>query len=302
MYELPNFRHLYYFWTIAREGSVKKAGNKLNLTPSGLSEQLRLLEDYFGKRLFDRETRKLVLNETGKLVFEYCTKIFNQTEEMSLTVKQKIPQRKIRIRIGVLPSLSSSHIHEFVVPLLKNKSVTVVVIEGPLDELIYQLDHHELEIVLSDREVDRKYKTIISFRLSPRKIVVVATKKFSHLKKNFPYSLSGAPILQLTRHSQIRDEIDRYFFKHQINPQIIGEADDVTLLRLGAEKGICVAVLPQNTVNEALFQGKLIKIGDLKGVNSDMWAMARADSARMAIINKTIKQFISIKKTLKKID
>lgn len=293
MYDLPNYRHLYHFWTIAREGSIKKAGDKLNLTPSGLSEQLRLLEEYFDKQLFERKTRKLVLNESGKMLFENCTKIFNQTEEMTLTIKQKNPVKKFRIRVGVLPSLSSSHIHEFVMPLFKDKSVSVVVIEGPLDELIYQLDNHELEIVLSDRDVEKKYKKLKSFRLMPRKIVVVAKDKFSYLKKNFPYSLTGVPILHLTRHSQIRDEIDRYFFKHKINPQVIGEADDVTLLRLGAEKGICVAVLPYNTVNESLSQGKLIKLGELKGVNSDMWAMVRADSVRMTIINKTINKFIS---------
>jgi len=293
MYDLPNYRHLYHFWTIAREGSIKKAGDKLNLTPSGLSEQLKLLEEYFGKRLFERKTRKLVLNDPGKMLFENCTKIFHQTEEMTLAIKQKILNKKFRLRVGVLPSLSSSHIHEFVMPLFKDKNVSVVVIEGPLDELVYQLDNHELEIVLSDRDVEKKYKKLRSYRLMPRKIVVVAHDKFSHLKKNFPYSLTGAPILHLTRHSQIRDEIDRYFFKHKINPQIIGEADDVTLLRLGAEKGICVGVLPHNTVNEALSQGRLIKLGELKGVNSDMWAIARADSARMGIINKTINKFIS---------
>jgi LysR family transcriptional activator of nhaA len=292
MYNLPNFRHLYYFWTIAREGSVKKAGNKLNLTPSGLSEQLRLLEEYFGKRLFDRKTRKLVLNETGKLVFEYCNQIFNQTEELNLAVKQKNPKRKLRIRVGVLPSLSSSHIHEFVVPLLKDQSVTVVIIEGSLDELIYQLDQEELEIVLSDRAVDRKYKKILSYRLRPRKIVAVGTEKFISLRKKFPGSLSGAPVFQLTRHSQIRHEIDRFFFQNKIHPQIVGEADDVTLLRLGAEKGICVSILPNNTVNESLAQKKLFKLGELEGISSDMWAMARTDSAKIPTINKAIHQFI----------
>jgi LysR family transcriptional activator of nhaA len=293
MYDLPNYRHLYYFWMIAREGSIKKAGDKLNLAPSGLSEQLRLLEEYFGKRLFERKTRKLLLNDVGKLLFENCTEIFHQTDEMTLAIKQKVLKKKISIRVGVLPSLSSSHIHEFVMPLFKDKSVSVVVMEGPLDELVYQLDNHELEIVLSDRDVEKKYKKLRSFRLIPRKIVAVGKDKFSHLKKKFPYSLTGVPILHLTRHSQIRDEIDRYFFRHKINPQIIGEVDDVTLLRLGAEKGICVSVLPLNTVNEALSQGRLIKIGELKEVKSDMWAIARADSARMAIINKTINKFVS---------
>jgi len=290
-----NFRHLYYFWIIAREGSIKKAGRKLNLTPSGLSEQLRLLEEFFGKRLFDRRTRKLMLNDTGKLTLEFCTRIFNQAEAMTEAIQQEVPQRKQRIRVGVLPSLSSTHIHDFVVPLLKDKSVSVIVREGSLDELIYQLDNQELELVLSDREVEKKYKKIISYRLRPRRIVAVAAGKFSCLKKGFPQSLSGQPFFHFTHHSQIREEIDRYFYTHQIHPQFIGEADDVTLLRISAEKGICATVLPENTVNEALAQGRLTKLGELKGLNSDMWALARADSMRVEILKKSINKFSTLK-------
>jgi len=289
-----NFRHLYYFWVIAREGSIKKAGKKLNLTPSGLSEQLRLLEEYFGKRLFERKTRKLVLNESGKMALEFCARIFTQAEEMTSALRQGAHQKTVRIRVGVLPSLSSTHIHDFVLPLLKDKEVAVSVREGPLDELIYQLDNQELEIVLSDREVDRKYKKIISHRLRPRRIVAVAAGKLARLKKGFPQSLSGQPFFQFTRHSQIREEIDRYFYQHQVHPRLIGEADDVTLLRISAEKGICATVLPENTVSQALAQGHIVKLGELKGVKSDMWALVRADTMRIDILNKSIQKFLSI--------
>jgi len=288
-----NFRHLFYFWVIAREGSIKKAGKKLNLTPSGLSDQLRLLEESFGKKLFDRRTRKLVLNESGRLALEFCTRIFNQADEMTAAIRQGVHLRTKRIRVGVLPSLSSTHIHEFVVPLLKDKSVSVIVREGPLDDLVYQLDTEELEIVLSDRAVERKYKKIISHRLRPRRIVAVAGGKLARLKAGFPQSLTGQPFFHFTRHSQIREEIDRYFYQHQVQPQIIGEADDVTLLRISAEKGVCATVLPENTVNLALSEGRITRLGELKGVKSDMWALARADSMRVDILNKSISRFLS---------
>ncbi|NIQ01046.1 MAG: hypothetical protein GWM98_12000, partial [Nitrospinaceae bacterium] len=116
---------------------------------------------------------------------------------------------------------------------------------------------------------------ISSYRLKPRKIIAVAAPRFAEARKNFPRSLSGLPMLHLTRHSQIRPEIDRYFDRHQVSPQIIGEADDATLLRLGAEKGFCFTVLPENTVQDAVAKRRLIKLGELKDVNSDMWAMAR---------------------------
>lgn len=293
MHKLPNFNHLYYFWTIAHEGSIKKASQKLNLTQPGLSSQLKALETRFNKKLFDRKTRKLVLNDTGKIVLDYCSRIFNLSDEMELAIKQKLPKKKILLRVGVLPSLSTTNIHEFVVPLWKDTSISVSVIEGTLDELIYQLDNKNLEIVLSDRAVEKKYKKLVSRRLQPRKVVAVGIKKFAGLKKSFPQSLDNIPVIHFTQHSQIRIEIDRYFFKNNIKPQIIGEADDVTLLRVGAEKGFCVSILPQNTVNEAISKGRLIKIGELKGIQSDMWAMTRLDTIYQNIVHKTMDKFLS---------
>lgn len=295
MRDLPNFNHLYYFWTIAHEGSIKKASQKLHLSQPGLSVQLKSLETRFGKRLFDRKVRKLVLNGAGRVVLDYCNRIFGLADEMDLNMKQPWPMKKILVRVGVLPSLSSTHVHDFVVPLWNDKSVSVSVLEGSLDELIYQLDNNNLEIVLSDREVEKKYKKLTSHRLQPRKIVAVGTQKFIAVKKEFPRSLTNVPMIYLTRHSQIRIEIDRYFFENDINPQIIGEADDVALLRLGAEKGFCVSVLPENAVSEAIAEKRLIKLGDLKGVRSDMWAMTRMDTVHESVIQKTIRRFLAKK-------
>ncbi len=292
MLERVNFNQLYYFWVIAQEGSIKKASKKLNLTPSGLSGQLRYLEEFFGKKLFDRAVRKLVLNDVGKIVFEYATNIFNQSDEMLRAVRQAKIKRQTLIQIGVLPSLSKSHIHEFILPLLRDRSIIVNVSEGSLNEFIYQIENDNLDIILTDRPAITKKTKIKSFKLKPRKIVAVGGKNFQGLKKKFPSSISGQPIIQLTKHSHLRSEIDDYFERHRIIPQIVGEADDVTLLRLAAEKGVCIAILPQNTVNESILAKRVLKLGELKGINSDMWAMMRSNANGKPILEKTIQKFL----------
>ena len=219
MLHLPNINHLYYFWTIAKEGSIKKASQKLHLTQPGLSAQLKNLENYFGKKLFDRKVRKLILNDAGKIAVDYCNTIFNLTEEMKHSIRQIKPVKQTLVRVGVLPSLSSTHIHEFVVPLWKDKSLSVSVTEGSLEELLFLLESKNLEIVLSDREVPHRKKKISNFRLRPRKIIAVGSTNFSFARKNFPQSLDNLPMIQFTRHSQIRAEIDQYFADNGIRPQ-----------------------------------------------------------------------------------
>ncbi|MFQ5709245.1 MAG: LysR substrate-binding domain-containing protein [bacterium] len=289
-----NFNQLYYFWIIAKEGSIKKASEKLRLTPPGLSGQLRYLEEFLGKKLFDREIRKLVLNDTGRIAFDYAGNIFKQSEEMVRAIQQPKPKKQTLLRIGVLPSLSKTHIHDFIFPLWKDKYVSVTVVENKLDELIFQLGQGELELILSDRPSFIKSRRFRSFKLKPRKIIAVGSQSFISAKKLFPKSLSGLPLLHLTQHSHLRSEIDDYFEMHNVNPQIIGEADDVALLRLGAERGVGITILPQNTVHQAISSGRLFKLGELKGINSDMWAMVKAKTKCEKILEKTIEKFRSL--------
>lgn len=296
MQERLNFNQLYYFWVIAREGSIKKAGKKLNLTASGLSGQLKYLEEFLGKKLFDRKVRKLVLNDAGKVILDYANRIFTMSEEMTKTIRQHKPVKKALIRVGVLPSLSRTHIHEFILPLWKDSTVLVKVVEGGVDELLYQLENHNLEIILSDRAASVRKTGIRNYRLKPRKIVAVGAEKFAFARKDFPNSLNGLPMIQLTEHSHLRSEIEDYFSRHQISPQVIGEADDVILLRLGAEKGVCIAVLPQNTVQQSIAEKRLVKIGELAGVNADMWAIVQAKTRKDRILVKTIQKFIAYNK------
>jgi len=40
-----NYKHLHYFWAVAREGGVARASERLHLTPQTISGQLSLLEE-----------------------------------------------------------------------------------------------------------------------------------------------------------------------------------------------------------------------------------------------------------------
>src|SRR5512142_558614 len=77
-----NYHHLLYFWTVAREGGVVRAAEKLSLTQPTISGQLKLLEDSLGARLFERKGRGLALTETGQVVYRYADEIFGLGREL----------------------------------------------------------------------------------------------------------------------------------------------------------------------------------------------------------------------------
>jgi hypothetical protein len=67
-----NYKHLHYFWVVAKEGSIARASERLHLTLQTICGQLSLLEEHLGEALFTRVGRNLELTETGRLVLSYA--------------------------------------------------------------------------------------------------------------------------------------------------------------------------------------------------------------------------------------
>ena len=287
-----NLKHLYYFYVIAQEGSIKKSATRLGLTQAALSSQLSQLEKWLKVRLFDRRVRKLILNSEGKIALDYASKIFRLTEDLvnTLTNPSVVPRKTIRI--GTLPTLSKDHIHEFVLPLWKDQNVNVAVKEDSLLQLMNSLNEGQFDLILIDRPTIPIGTQLRAFRLEPRKIVVVGHPRFKSFRKNFPISLQNQPFLFVTRNSQIRSDIDHYMRSQRVVPQLVGEADDAALLRVAAENGVGLTALPRNTVNSSLKRGSLVQIGEMKEIRSDMWAICQSSSEHYARLKSIIDRFI----------
>ena len=77
-----NYHHLYYFWTVARAGSIAAACQELYLSAPAVSNQLKTLETSLGTPLFLRTPRGLQLTDAGRTAFDYADKIFRLGREL----------------------------------------------------------------------------------------------------------------------------------------------------------------------------------------------------------------------------
>ena len=74
--EFLNYHHLRYFWTVAREGSLRRASEVLRVSQPSMCTQIKLLEANLGEALFRPSGRSLALTEFGQMVFGYAEEIF----------------------------------------------------------------------------------------------------------------------------------------------------------------------------------------------------------------------------------
>src|SRR5512134_3037376 len=132
--EWLNYHHLLYFWMVAREGSIAKAGEQLRLAQPTISGQIRMLEEQLGEKLFQRSGRNLVMTDVGRLVYEYADQIFALGREMLDTLKDRPTGRPMRFQVGVTDEVSKILAYRFLQPALSIASATHIVCrEGPLD-------------------------------------------------------------------------------------------------------------------------------------------------------------------------
>lgn len=269
-----NYHHLFYFYVIAREGSIAKAAELLSLGQPSLSTQLKGLEESLGKSLFERKKQRLHLTEAGRVAFKYAEQIFNLGFEMVEVLSDTWVDDKVHIQIGASDSVPKAVVMQLVAKAYNQfKNASVSVLEGSNRELMKELYHHRIDLVISNSDADNEYSKIYSKHLISSPIVICAHPKFKKLKNKFPISLEGQPFVFPTKDSRLRVDLDMYFSKNNIKVNMVAETQDTSLQRLLGEEGFGIIPVSEESVRELVNEKKLIVLGKMQKQFEDYWLM-----------------------------
>jgi LysR family transcriptional activator of nhaA len=248
--ERLNFHHLHYFWAVAKDGNLTRTAQRLRVSQSALSAQIRSLEQQLGEALFAREGRSLVLTEAGKLALGYAEDVFATATEL-LVALEKGRQREQVLCVGAVATLSRNFQESFVKPLLGQPGVRLRLQSGGLDDLLGRLAGHELDLVLSNRAPPRASDA--SWRC--RRIARQGVSLVGHVRRRgfrFPESLHEAPLVVPGPESDIRTEFDALCEQLGVRPTIVAEVDDMATMRLLARDTDAVVLVPSVVVRDEL--------------------------------------------------
>ncbi len=239
--EWLNYHHLFYFWTVAKEGTITKACQKLRLAQPTVSAQLRTLEERLDERLFDRVGRSLVLTETGHLVYRYADEIFSLGHELLDTLRGQPAGKPQRLKVGVADVVPKLIVYHLLEPALKqSEPVHLICSEGKPNNLMAQLSLHELDVVLSDSPISSDVGVrAFSHLLGECNVTVLGSERLARkYRQRFPESLDGAPMLFSTQKTALRKSLDYWFDSKQIYPVVNAEFDDSALQEVFGQVGL----------------------------------------------------------------
>ncbi|MFK8016507.1 MAG: transcriptional activator NhaR [Gammaproteobacteria bacterium] len=287
-----NYHHLQYFWTVAREGSISKAAEVLNLTPQTISGQLKLLDEAVGDPLFDRVGRRLVLSEKGHVVFDYADEIFAIGAELASVVRGHQPGKPTVFTIGVVNSLPKLIAERIIAPALVAGNVRLRCVEDTLDNLLGSLATHRLDLVLSEQPfVAGLGLKAYNHKLGESGLSFFALRSMARpYVNNFPDCLEDAPMLMPSPNSALRRRLDDWLETMGIAPFIVGEIDDSALLKAFGEAGAGLFVAPSVIEHEVCRMYRTRVIGRVDSIREGYYAISserRIKHESVALITST---------------
>ncbi|MDY7546196.1 transcriptional activator NhaR [Glaciimonas sp. CA11.2] len=272
-----NFRHLHYFWVVAKEGSVTGAADRLGVAVQTISMQLSLLEQSIGKALLAPQGRRLVLTEAGRMALGYADQIFLLGEQMQEALAATSEDRMLRLSVGIsdsLPKLIASRLLEAALRLPER--VKLICYEDKFESLLGDLTVHKLDVVLTDRPVPSGTTLrVFSHLLGESDIALFGTPELAkRYRDQFPTSLNGAPLLLPTRNNLIRGRIDHWFETRNLRPDVVGEFDDNALLNTFGRSGLGLFPAPSALAADVQEQFGAEQIGKLDQVHEQFYAVS----------------------------
>jgi LysR family transcriptional activator of nhaA len=255
-----NYHHLRYFRAIANEGSLTRAAERLAVSQSSLSTQLKSLEESLGQPLFLRQSKSLVLTEAGRIALDYAESIFQSGEELVDVLRHQNVDRRQVLRVGAVATLSRNFQLSLLRPLIGRADVELILRSGNLRDLLGQLRAHTLDVVLSTLPVKRDAETNWhSHLLAEQPISLIGRKAPRQKPFRFPDDLATTPLVLPSLDSNIRSSFDLIMMRLGIRPVIAAEVDDMAMLRLLAREGAGLALVPPVVVQGELESGFLVE-------------------------------------------
>ncbi|HVE52744.1 MAG TPA: LysR family transcriptional regulator [Ramlibacter sp.] len=249
-----NYRHLYYFWVVAKEGGMARAAARLDVAVQTVSAQVRELEQSLGHALFKPAGRGITLTEAGQAAMAHADQIFQLGEQMVAAVREAATGLGQRLAVGISDGLPKLVVRHLLQPALQDPRVRLLCHEDEFDRLLGDLALHRLDAVLSDRAAPSNPNLrLYSHHLGEAPIAWFAPAAMAAKgARTFPACLADLPVLLPTGHAAVRARLEQWFERHGLRPHIAGEFEDSALLAAFGRSGMGAFPASQWTREELL--------------------------------------------------
>jgi LysR family transcriptional activator of nhaA len=285
-----NYKHLYYFWVVAKEGGMSRAADKLDMAVQTVSAQVRELERSLGYALLKPAGRGLVLTEAGQAAMLQADLIFQLGENLPSRVRDAVSSLTVSLTFGICDGLPKLVVHRLLRPVIAEPNLRLLCHDGELTDLIGNLALHRLDLVFSDRPAPSNPNIkLYNHAMGSSTIGWYGTPSLvDAASKNFPHSLADVPLLLPTTHTAMRDRLDQWFEQRGIKPRIVGEFADSALLKTFGASGMGVFPAAEWVHDDLLAHYAVKRVGPCEGVAENFFAIGTEKKVQHPLVQRLL--------------
>ena len=270
-----SYRHLYYFWVVAKEGGISRGATRLGMAVQTVSAQVRELERSLGHALLKPAGRGLVLTDAGTAAMRQADLIFQLGEQLPALVSETVNSKSVRLAVGVSDGLPKLVIWSLLQPVVQEPNLKLVCQVDEFEDLLAELALHRLDVVLADRPAPvNPNLRLYSHALGTSDVTWYAPSQLAAAARaDFPASLGRLPVLLPTHDVAVRARLDSWFERHGVRPQVVGEFEDSALLKTFGASGMGIFPAAAMIHDELVAHYQVQQIGACDGVEERFFAI-----------------------------
>jgi LysR family transcriptional activator of nhaA len=286
-----NYRHLHYFWVVAKEGGFARAAARLDMAVQTVSAQVRELERALGHQLLKPTGRRVVLTEAGEAAFARAEDIFRIGQALPAAVRDAASLRTVRLAVGLSDGISKLAAHALLGPVLATPHLRLLCHDGEFEHLQAELAMHHLDLVLAGQPAPPNP----TLRLSSERLASAPVDWYGPAAllrrvdaRHFPDCLAELPVLLPTAHAALRGAIERWFDQHGLQPRVAGEFEDSALMAVFAAQGLGVFPVSRLGMQDLRLLRDLRLLGRSDEVREDIYAIRSRRGLHHPLVRRVV--------------
>ena len=285
-----NYKHLYYFWVVAKEGGMSRAADKLDMAVQTVSAQVRELERSLGYALLKPAGRGLVLTDAGQTALQLADQIFQIGENLPERVRESASAPSMRLAVGISDGLPKLVARRLLQPVISEPTLRLICHEGELDELLGDLALHRLDVVFSDRPAPANPNIkLYSHAMGQSPMAWYGTPALVRgAASHFPQCLASTPVLLPTAHTAVRARLDHWFEQQGVRPRIVGEFEDSALLNTFGASGMGIFPAAEWAEQDLLANYGVERLAPCEGVTEHFFAVGTEKKVQHPLVQRVL--------------
>ncbi|GAA3750011.1 LysR substrate-binding domain-containing protein [Plantactinospora mayteni] len=281
-------RQLEYFVAVAEEASFTRAAERVRISQSGVSAQVRQLERELGATLIDRSTRTTTLTAAGRAALEHARATLAAADTIRQAVGEVTGLIRGQLTVGMIIGCTVTPLFEALEAFHRaHPQVELTLLEGNSDRLVESVRSATIDLALvgtAEAPAGLNALTIVSERLVA---LVPPEHPLARQETIGLADIAEHPVVCMPEGTGIRTVFDRACAARRVQPTIALQASAAATIADLATRGLGVAILSESLADEYEDRLTALRVSDVDGpaLLALVWAATQSPALARLVRN-----------------